>query len=276
MLTSKKVYAVLAGTVVLCVCATAQAPTGGVDGRVYDTTGAIIPGAAVTLTNLDTGASRKVAAGPAGVFSFPSLQSGKYEIRGEAPGFRVLMQQVIVQTGAISTVDLHLEVGQSKEVVTVEALSTQLDFDRQTIDGVVNKQQIDSLPLNGRSFLQLAQLQPGVSVSPASIGEYNRQFDVNILGAGSESVRITVDGATVNDAVTGGTQQNFSQEVVQEFQVSEGNFDLSTGITAGGAVNVVTRTGGNDFHGSGYFYFRDHNMSAYPYLQRDPLQPNPF
>jgi TonB-dependent Receptor Plug Domain len=97
---------------------------------------------------------------------------------------------------------MHLQLGQAHEVVTVEALAAQLSYDRHTIDGVVTKQQIDSLPLNGRSFLQLAQLQPGVSVSPASIGEYNRQFDVNILGAGSESVRITVDGATVNDAVT--------------------------------------------------------------------------
>ena len=69
---------------------------------------------------------------------------------------------------------------------------------------------------------------------------------------------------------------NFSQEVVQEFQVSSANFDLSTGITAGGAVNVITRSGTNEFHGSGFFYFRDHNMSAYPYLQRDPLQPDPF
>src|SRR5262249_45891670 len=111
-----------------------------------------------------------------------------------------------------------------------------------------------------------------------SAGQYNRQFDVNVLGAdsGNGSVRITVDGATVADSVTGGTQQNFSQEVVQEFQLSSTNFDLSTGIGAGGAVNVVTRSGRNDFHGSGFFYFRDHNMSAYPYLQRDPNQPDPF
>jgi outer membrane receptor for ferrienterochelin and colicin len=244
--------------------AVAQAPTGQVDGRVFDETGAVVPGATVTLTNTDTGASRRAMSGGDGSLSFPSLQAGKYEIRCEAKGFRTQIQVITVETGSIATAEMHLQLGQAHEVVTVEALAAQLSYDRHTIDGVVTKQQIDSLPLNGRSFLQLAQLQPGVSVSPASIGEYNRQFDVNILGAGSESVRITVDGATVNDAVTGGTQQNFSQEVVQEFQVSSVNFDLSTGITAGGAVNVVTRTGSNDFHGSGFFYFRDHNMSAYP------------
>jgi outer membrane receptor for ferrienterochelin and colicin len=265
-----------AGLLCLSLCLVAQAPTGQVDGRVFDESGALVPGAVVTITSLETGVNRSVTSAGDGLFSFPSLQAGKYEVRCEAHGFRTVKQAVTVMTGAVATVDMHLQVGQSAEVVTVEALAAQISYDSHSVDGVVNKQQIDSLPLNGRSFLQLAQLQPGVSVSPASVGEYNRQFDVNILGAGSESVRITVDGATVNDAVTGGTQQNFSQEVVQEFQVSSNNFDLSTGITAGGAVNVVTRTGTNDFHGSGYFYFRDHNMAAYPYLQRDPLQPNPF
>ncbi|HVP45943.1 MAG TPA: TonB-dependent receptor, partial [Bryobacteraceae bacterium] len=276
MLTNARFYSVLACLAGISVCLVAQAPTGQVDGRVYDESGALVPGAVVTITDVDTGVSRTAVSGGDGLFSFPSLQAGKYRIRCEAKGFRTQIQALTVQTGAVATADLHLQVGTSQEIVTVEAAAAQISYDRHTIDGVVNKQQIDSLPLNGRSFLQLAQLQPGVSVSPASIGEYNRQFDVNILGAGSESVRITVDGATVNDAVTGGTQQNFSQEVVQEFQVSSNNFDLSTGITAGGAVNVVTRTGTNEFHGSGYFYFRDHNMSAYPYLARDPLQPDPF
>jgi outer membrane receptor for ferrienterochelin and colicin len=276
MSTNTRYFAVVPLLAILSMLALAQAPTGQIDGRVLDETGALVPGTTVTLTNTDTGASRRAASGGDGSFSFPSLQAGKYEIRCEAKGFRTQIQVVTVATGSIATAEMHLQVGQAQEVVTVEALAAQLSYDRHTIDGVVTKQQIDSLPLNGRSFLQLAQLQPGVSVSPANIGEYNRQFDVNILGAGSESVRITVDGATVNDSVTGGTQQNFSQEVVQEFQVSSVNFDLSTGITAGGAVNVITRTGSNDFHGSGFFYFRDHNMAAYPYLSRDPLQPDPF
>ena len=276
MFTNTRSCALLLGLISVSVCVVAQAPTGQIDGRVFDPSGAMVPGAAVTITNIETGATRSVTSGVDGLFGFPSLQAGSYRVRCEAKGFRTQEQAITVRTGAVITLEMKLEVGQTTEVVQVEALATQISYDRHNIDGVVNKQQIDSLPLNGRSFLQLAQLQPGVSVSPANIGEYNRQFDVNILGAGSESVRITVDGATVNDAVTGGTQQNFSQEVVEEFQVSSNNFDLSTGITAGGAVNVVTRTGTNDFHGSGYFYFRDHNMSAYPSLQRDPLQPDPF
>ena len=117
--------------------------------------------------------------------------------------------------------------------------------------GVITRQEIENLPLNGRSFLNLAMLEPGVTVSANNVGQYNRLFDVNILGAdsGNGSVRITVDGATIADSVTGGTQQNFSQEVVQEFQLSSTNLDLSNAIGAGGAVNIATRGGTNDFHG---------------------------
>src|SRR5581483_1530341 len=98
----------------------------------------------------------------------------------------------------------------------------------------------------------------------------NNFFRVSIAGASQAMTRISVDGATINDRVTGGTAQNFSQETVQEFQISTFNFDPSTSVTGVGSVNVVSRSGSNDFHGSAFFYFRDHNLSAYPSLKRDP------
>jgi hypothetical protein len=85
-----------------------------------------------------------------------------------------------------------------------------------------------------------------------------------------------MDGGVINDEVEGGTSMNFSQEVVQEFEISSVNFDASTGIAAAGSINIVTRSGSNEFHGSGYFYFRDHNMAAYPGLKRSAFNPNPF
>ncbi len=117
---------------------------------------------------------------------------------------------------------------------------------------------------------------PGVSISSNYQGDYNRAMDVSVLGGDPDRTRIAVDGARINDAVDGGTQQNFSQEIVQEFQISSVNFDLSTGITAAGAINIVTRSGSNQLHGSGFFFFRDHHLAAYPGLQRDPLAPDPF
>ncbi|MEP7273865.1 MAG: hypothetical protein ABI882_20360, partial [Acidobacteriota bacterium] len=101
-------------------------------------------------------------------------------------------------------------------------------------------------------------------------------FSVSILGGASDKTAITVDGGNVRNSIEGNTGMNFSQEVVQEFQLSANNFDLSTGITSVGSVNIVTRTGGNEFHGSGYFFFRDHNMAAYPGLARNPLSLDPF
>ena len=254
----------------------AQAPVGDISGTVFDESGAVIPNAQVTITNKETGLIRNVVSNVTGQFSASALPAGQYEVKVEVSGFRTLLREAGVAVGGLTTVDMHLQVGQSKDIVTVEAVTPQVEYERHSIDGVVTRQQIQNLPLNGRSFLQLAMLEPGVTVSANSQGQYNRAFDVSILGADSDLTRITVDGATVRDSVTGGTQQNFSQEIVQEFQVSSVNFDLSTSLGAGGAVNVVTRSGGNDFHGSGFFFFRDHNMSAYPTLQRSPIDPDPF
>ncbi len=222
------------------------------------------------ITHKDTGLVRNVTTGGEGVFSAPSIPAGMYEVKAEVPGFRTIVRDATVAVGGVTTVDLHLQIGAQQDIVTVESVTPQIEYERHTIDGVVNRQQIQNLPLNGRSFLQLAMLEPGVTVSSNAQGQYNRAFDVSVLGSDSNLTRITVDGATVRDSVTGGTQQNFSQEIVQEFQVSSVNFDLSTGVGAGGAVNVVTRSGSNQFHGSAFFFFRDHNMSAYPTLQRNP------
>jgi hypothetical protein len=266
----------LTALVFLALAGFGQAPTGDIAGTVYDESGGVVPNATVVMVNKDTGLQRTFTTGPNGIFSATSIPAGVYDVRIELQGFRTLVRQATVETGGVTTVDMHLEVGATKDVVTVEAVSPLVEYERHTIDGVVSQQQIQNLPLNGRSFLQLAMLEPGVTVSAGSQGQYNRAFDVSVLGGDSNLTRITVDGASIRDSVTGGTQQNFSQEVVQEFQVSSVNFDLSTSVGAGGAVNVVTRSGGNQFHGSGFFFFRDHNMSAYPSLVRDPTDPDPF
>lgn len=276
MKTTLQLCALLTGLFFLTLTILAQAPTGDITGTVFDESGAVVPNATVLIINKDTGLERTFTTGVNGLFSAPSIPSGVYEVKVEMQGFRTLVREATVETGSVTTADMHLQVGATKDVVTVEAVTPLVEYERHTIDGVVNRQQIQNLPLNGRSFLQLAMLEPGVTVSAGAQGQYNRAFDVSVLGSDSNLTRITVDGATVRDSVTGGTQQNFSQEVIQEFQVSSVNFDLSTSLAAGGAVNVVTRSGGNTFHGSGFFFFRDHNMSAYPALQRDVNNPDPF
>jgi hypothetical protein len=254
----------------------AQAPVGTISGTVNDESGAVISNATITIRNKATGAERKLTSGTDGNFSAAALPAGEYEVEIQAPGFRTLKREATVATGAVVTIEVQMKVGQTTEVVTVEAATAQINYESHSVDGVITRQKIQELPLNGRSFLQLAFLEPGVTASPGTTSQYNSLFSVSILGGESNKTAITVDGGNVRNSIEGNTGMNFSQEVVQEFQLSSSNFDLSTGITSVGAVNIVTRTGGNQFHGSGYFFFRDHNMAAYPALRRNPANPDPF
>ncbi|HEY3743159.1 MAG TPA: carboxypeptidase regulatory-like domain-containing protein [Bryobacteraceae bacterium] len=254
----------------------AQAPTGSIGGTVTDSSGGILPSTPVTVTSKATDAVHNTTTASDGTFNVPSLAPGLYEVRIAVQGFRTIVREATVATGSLTTVDLQLQVGATKDVVTVEAASAQIAYESHTIDGVITRTQIEELPLNGRNFLNLAALEPGVTVSAGTTSQLNALMSVSILGGGSDQTSITVDGGNIRNVIEGGTGMNFSQEVVQEFQVSSVNYDLSTGITAVGAVNAVTRQGSNDFHGAGYFYFRDHNMAAYPGLVHDPVNPNPF
>jgi hypothetical protein len=274
---SKVLIALILLATVLCVAAWAQAPTGTISGVVTDESGAVIPNANVTIHNKATGVERTSTTGADGSFSAPALASGVYEVRVEMKGFRTVLREATVEVGSTTATDIRMQIGQSSEVVTVEAAAAQVEYERHALDGVVTREQIQGLPLNGRSFLNLASIEPGVSVNIGSTSQYNAQFSVSILGADAGRTSYNVDGGNIRDSIEGtGPGMNFSQEVVQEFQLSSVNFDLSTGITAVGSVNIVTRSGSNDFHGSGYFFFRDHNMAAYPGLTRNPFNLNPF
>jgi hypothetical protein len=266
------ILSLLIVVIAIAVSALAQTATGSIRGIVSDPSKAIISGAKVTVTNKDTGATRVTQTNSVGEFQFSLLQPGDYEIKVAMQGFKSHVAPITLQVGESITSDFTMEVGGANETVVVMGETPVINTSDFKIDGVVNRKQIDNLPLNGRNFLQLALLEPGVSVesvdNPGT--SPNNFFRVSIAGASQALTRISVDGATINDRVTGGTSQNFSQETVQEFQISTFNFDPSTSVTGVGSVNVVSRSGTNDFHGSAFFYFRDHNMAGYPSLKRDP------
>ncbi len=264
------------GFMIACSSVSAQAPTGTILGTITDPSSAVIANATITISNQATGASRTVSANAEGIYSAPALQAGQYEVHVEAPGFRSFEREAEVEAGNTTTVNAFMSVGEAKEVVTVEAATAQISYESQAVEGVVARQTIQDLPLNGRSFMQLSALEPGVIVAPAATSQQNAVFTVSIMGGATGRTLMTIDGLEVNDDQQGGTGMNFSQEVVQEFQLSALNYDLATGITGVGAINVVTRSGANDFHGSAYFFFRDHDMAAYPALKRNVLDPNPF
>src|SRR5262249_46165285 len=152
-----------------------------------------------------------------------------------------------------------------------------LAYDEHTLSGVVGRDEIESLPLNGRNFLDLAKLEPGVM--PPIRGTNNRLF-VSVLGSGLQTAprigatRTTVDGANVTFVGAIGAALQVSQEAVAQFQIVTANFDPSTGLTTNGAINIVTRSGGNQLRGDGFFFYRDHHLAAYPGLRSDPTNPD--
>jgi hypothetical protein len=252
----------------------AQNPTGSIRGVVKDQQGAVILNATVTVANKATGAARTARPGSDGIYAVENLPAGDYEVKVEAEGFATQNIAVVVQVGSTTSGDANLRPGAKGEVIDVVADAPIIDKLNYKIDGVVGRKQIETLPLNGRNFLQLALLEPGVSVeavdNPGT--SPNNFFRVSVAGASQALTRISVDGATINDRVTGGTSQNFSQESVQEFQISTFNYDISTSVTSVGSINVISRSGTNDLHGSAFMYYRDHNMAAYPALQRNPRE----
>lgn len=254
----------------------AQNPTGSIRGLITDPQGAVIPNATVTVTNKATGDVRKANTGDDGIYLVSTLLPGEYEVRVEAANFSTQQMTVIVQVGNTSTGDAQMRVGAATEIVDVVAEAPIIDKENYKLDGVITRQKIDALPLNGRNFLQLALLEPGVGVTTSAAGNANNLFNVSIGGASSADTRITVDGGSVVDYVTGGAGQNFSTETIQEFQISTFNFDLSTGVTSVGAVNIVSRTGTNDFHGSAFYFFRDKELAAIPTLAVGRFGPPDF
>lgn len=279
MLTRKSMLSFLALMLVaMSMIAVGQNATGIVTGTVTDESGAVVPNATVTITNKATGVARTTTTNAEGLYSAPSLVAGEYEVRVEIQGFKTTVRPATVQAGGDITVNIPMSLGQNKDIVTVEAATAQINYENHSVQGVIERQTIQDLPLNGRSYIQLASIEPGVTVATGTTSQFNALFTVSVLGSGNRTV-YTIDGGNVSDNIDVGggiSSMNFSQETVQEFQISTLNFDISTPIASGGAINVVTRSGSNDFHGSGYFFYRDHNMAAYPNLIRSLSNPDPF
>jgi hypothetical protein len=250
--------------------------TGTILGTVADESGAIIPGATVTITNKATGAARSLTSNAQGLYSAPALEPGQYEIRVAIQGFRTLVKDAQVFAGTDTTVNLPMTLGESKEVVNVEAGTAQINYDTHTIAGVVERNTVQEIPLNGRSFFQLAGLEPGVTIVANALGARNEPVTISIMGMSATATYLSVDGLSIMDGLELAPILTLSQEMVEEFQLSTVNFEVGPAVTALGAVNIVSRSGSNQFHGSGFFFYRDHNMSSYPGLKRIAFAPNPY
>ena len=265
---------------ILSLAVSAQHIRGALEGTVNDPSGAVIAGAKVTLQNQATGADFSASTNSSGYFNFQNLEAGLYTISVEQSGFRKFVaKDVNVKVGSVTPLTIAMEVGRTEQVVEVTATSTEatVDTSRSTVDGVIDARTIQNLPLNGRNFLDLAQLEPGVQVRDG--GDFdptkNQFAGVSVGGRSGRSTRIQVDGVDITDETVGTTTTNVSNESIQEFQISRSSLDPSTDLTSSGAVNIVTRSGSNQIHGSGFGFFRDESYAADLRLTREPGTPKP-
>src|SRR5258708_34495725 len=157
---SKVISVLILLATVFCVIALAQAPVGTISGVVSDESGAVVPNAKVTIANKDASLRRDLTTNSDGSFSAAALPAGEYEVRAEAAGFRVLVRPATVETGATTTVNLSMQSGATKDVVTVEGAAAAVNYDSNTVQGVVTRKQIQDVPLHGASLLNLAALDP--------------------------------------------------------------------------------------------------------------------
>jgi len=238
--------------------------TGSIQGTIVDNQGGVVTSARVTITNRGTGQTFNAPVNESGDYVAGSLKPGEYQVRVEAAGFNTAELKVIVEVGVVSSGNVSLEVGSEKTVVAVESSAIAVNEEQATVQGVLTSQQIEALPINGRNFLDLAQLEPGVQIQDGANFDPTKNGFSSISFAGhfGRTTRIEVDGVDISDETVGTTTQNIPQISIREFQIGQSSLDLSTELTSTGTVNVVTRSGTNDIHGEGFFAWRGDSVSA--------------
>src|SRR5262245_10752741 len=249
------------------IVVSAQTVGASIQGTVTDANGSALPNATVEVRNVATGVAHNVAADAEGRYRAPLLPPGDYEVRGAAPGFQPLLRRgVSLAVGQDAVVDLTLTIGQIETTVIVEGEATTVNTVSAALSGLVTKQEIRDLPLNGRSFQQLALLQTGVTPALAAGNDPvgGRTPKISINGARPEQNNFLLDGTDINNVYnkTPGSVAGvlLGVEAILEFRVLTNAYSAEFGRSAGGVINAVTRSGQNRFNGS---LFEFHRNSAF-------------
>jgi hypothetical protein len=256
-----------------------QSATATVSGTVKDPNGALVTGAQVTATQKATGISREAVTNGDGFFVITNLASGVYDLKVRATGFaEQVIPSVTLLVGQTANFEIPLAVTVQETVTLDHRFNYELvNTTSAVVDGVIRDFEIENLPLNGRNFLELALLIPGNSPAPNFDPTKANTVVISSAGQLGRGGNVTVDGADDNDDVVGGQVQNISQEAVQEFQIATNRFSAQLGRSGSSVINIVTKSGSNEFHGSGSFFFRDNALQGLPAtLDRNLAQTPPF
>src|SRR5712692_5552029 len=250
----------------VCPPAHAQVVTVSIQGRVYDTSGAAISQATVTAVNPATGLTRTTTASATGDYQITLLPPGDYTVTAEKSGFQKSAKKLHLDLGAAGNLDFNLPVGQITQEVTVQDVGEVAEPTRTMVSSVIDEQKIQDLPVNGRQFIDFALLAPGVKIGDTTSGSTDVIIEpVTKLSFAGQNIHynfIAVDGADNISTASGVQKYTPSQEAVREFRVVNSSYSTEFGRAVGGIVNIITKSGSNDFHGSVYEYFRNDKLDA--------------
>jgi hypothetical protein len=275
MLTCTRLILSLILAAISIVIVSAQTGTSRITGTVLDSKGAIVPDATVSVTNEATGVTQTQTTNDAGVYSFPSLPAGDYIVTVEKTGFKKFEKtKNALQVNTPLTVDAVMEVGQVSETVTVQGGVEQLQTNNATIGNVVEQKAIEQLPLNGRNPLNLIAYEPGVvqrSQGGAGSG-------VHINGSRDRAFNLTIDGIDANESSAPNPTSNIyrlNPDNVQEYKVTTNNATAEEGRNSGASVSIATRSGTNDFHGTGFYFMRNDALNSNEFFANAQGQTKP-
>src|SRR5438128_9193509 len=253
----------------------AQVTTGTISGVVQDTTGAVIPGVSVTVRNLDTGIARTLTTDEGGRYTVPELTLGDYEADAQLQGFQPEVRSgITLSVGRSAVVNFAVKVGQLSDKVTITEEAPLVESTTSAMSSLVDERTIRDLPLNGRSYDQLALLQPGVVTVGA--GQASVAFDFgtgqrfNVNGSRAYANTFMLDGTSINDHANGtpggAAGQNLGVDGVQEFKINTSVSPAEFGWSSGGVISAVTRSGTNDLHGAGFEFLRNNVLDSPGYF----------
>lgn len=253
----------------LTICASGQqGATASLNGRILDQNGAVVSGVQIKVTQKTTGAERNTTTTGDGLYAITNLAPGRYYVRVEdaTGGFMKKVVEVSLRVGQAETLDLTLEIATFKaddQFITSDRLAP-VNTTSSVVDNVVNAREIENLPLNGRNYLELALLAPGNSPAPNFDPTKTNTVLISSAGQLGRGGNVTLDGADNNDDVVGGSLQNIPQEAVSEFQIATNRFSAELGRSGSTVINVVTKSGANEFHGSASVFERDNALQGLP------------
>src|SRR5512142_2653659 len=240
----------------------AQGTNATLTGRVLDQNGAGLPGVSVTATSPDTGFTRGDTTAQDGAYTIAAIPAGSYTVTYAISGFKTVEQKnVEMNVATTRTLNVTMQVSAVAEMITVTTEAPLVRTD-PAIGAIISQKELQTLPLNGRQFANVAVLAPGTQLAYNTDPTKPGQLTVQLDGGSGRNVNYIMDGGDNTDDTIGGALQNFSLESVQEFKIQTQQYKAEYGRSTGGVLNVVTKTGSNEFHGSGLEYFRDKSLNS--------------